>query len=216
MIQGDPRPGSWQTIVPESDGVIDGATITGSRLLVRTLQGPGPPARDLRSGRQEAVRRGDRRHGPDQLRARRRRGQRAVSGRRRSPAAGADGAFGPRNWTARDRSSLEGTPQPRRHATAAGARQVQGRHGGPDHADPPPRRRPRRVEPDAALRLWRLRHLAVAVLLEPCRRVGASRRGLCGRHHSRRRRVRQHLARRRTPRPSSRTRWTTLPRRPSG
>lgn len=41
MFQGDPRPGSWQTIVPESDGVIDGATITGNRLLVRRFKDLG-------------------------------------------------------------------------------------------------------------------------------------------------------------------------------
>jgi prolyl oligopeptidase len=41
VIQGDPRPGSWQTIVPESDGVIDGATISGSRLLVRRFKDLG-------------------------------------------------------------------------------------------------------------------------------------------------------------------------------
>jgi prolyl oligopeptidase len=41
VIQGDPRPGVWQTIVPESDGVIDGATISGNRLLVRRFKDLG-------------------------------------------------------------------------------------------------------------------------------------------------------------------------------
>ena len=42
VIQGDPRPGGWQTIVPEAaDGVIDGATISGSRLLVRRFKDLG-------------------------------------------------------------------------------------------------------------------------------------------------------------------------------
>jgi prolyl oligopeptidase len=42
VFQGDPRPGSWQTIVPEAaDGVIDGATIAGTRLVVRRFKDLG-------------------------------------------------------------------------------------------------------------------------------------------------------------------------------
>jgi prolyl oligopeptidase len=41
MTQGDPRPSSWQTIVPEEAGVIDGATITANRLVVRRFKDLG-------------------------------------------------------------------------------------------------------------------------------------------------------------------------------
>jgi len=41
LTQGDPRPGSWQTIVPDSAGVIDGATITANRLIVRSFKDLG-------------------------------------------------------------------------------------------------------------------------------------------------------------------------------
>ena len=41
LIQGDPRPGGWQTIVPESDGVIDGATLVGANLVVRRFKDLG-------------------------------------------------------------------------------------------------------------------------------------------------------------------------------
>jgi prolyl oligopeptidase len=41
IIQGEPRPGGWQTIVPESEGVIDGATIKANRLIVRRFKDLG-------------------------------------------------------------------------------------------------------------------------------------------------------------------------------
>jgi prolyl oligopeptidase len=42
IIQGDPRPGGWQTVLPEAaDGVIDGATIVGPRLVVRHFKDLG-------------------------------------------------------------------------------------------------------------------------------------------------------------------------------
>jgi prolyl oligopeptidase len=41
IIQGDPRPGGWQTVVPEETGVIDNATITANRLIVRRFKDLG-------------------------------------------------------------------------------------------------------------------------------------------------------------------------------
>lgn len=41
VSQTDPKPSSWQTIVPESDALIDGATIVSSKLLVRSFKDLG-------------------------------------------------------------------------------------------------------------------------------------------------------------------------------
>jgi prolyl oligopeptidase len=41
LIQGDPRPAAWQTIVAEADGVLDGAAIIGNRLIVRSFKDLG-------------------------------------------------------------------------------------------------------------------------------------------------------------------------------
>lgn len=41
LIQGDPRPASWQNIAPEDAGVIDGATVAAGRLLVRRFKDLG-------------------------------------------------------------------------------------------------------------------------------------------------------------------------------
>ncbi len=41
IIQGDPYPRGWQTIVPEADGVIDNATIIANRLIVRRFKDLG-------------------------------------------------------------------------------------------------------------------------------------------------------------------------------
>ena len=41
LTLGDPRSGSWQTIIPESDGVIDGATLVANRFVVRRFKDLG-------------------------------------------------------------------------------------------------------------------------------------------------------------------------------
>lgn len=41
ITQGDPRPVSWQPVLPEGDGVIDNATIIGNRLIVRHFKDLG-------------------------------------------------------------------------------------------------------------------------------------------------------------------------------
>jgi len=41
VLQTDPQPSAWQTIVPESEGVIDGATLIANRMLVRQIRDLG-------------------------------------------------------------------------------------------------------------------------------------------------------------------------------
>jgi prolyl oligopeptidase len=216
VFQGDPRPGSWQTIVPEAaDGVIDGATIAGTRCCARfkdlghqlsiyDLEGKKQSDVEVPGATRVSFERGDGEDPElfldidDRLRPARLDRLDLVTGKLETLQA----SKAPHNLADMQLRQVQ--------------RQVQGRHGGSDHADPPPRCGPRRLEPDAALRLRRLRHLAVAVLLEPRRRVGAARRRLCRSPPSAVAASSAAPGTKVGAFPSSRTRSTTLPRQPSG
>ena len=187
-----------QTAVAEGQGAIDDFCVTKDRIYVADLVGGPSSLRVLDAGRKGGRDGGDPpglvrvRPGRDRRRRRPLREPELRRALRLVPG-------GPRRkgFAHRSRAHLAG--QLRRHGGHRGNGRVAGRHARPGHRPAAKGDAPRRLQPDAALRLRGIRHQPAPDLLRHAARLARAGRRLRGRGPARRRRVRRGLAPRREP-----------------